>query len=116
MARSINVAMLTFGHISMVGDSMTILFSHDKTHEGGDGLVRHVYANPLIPCVCVFLAFGLHVMTSPPQTVSGKGTRVFSGAFPETTFGRWLQLLLVKIATNVDQMLRLEGGAFYVVY
>jgi hypothetical protein len=108
MARSINVADLTYSHISMNGDCLAIKFSHDKTHAEGDNLIRNVYANPVQPSVCVFLGFGLQILTTPPEVVAGLAMRVFC-ASGESSFGKWLKTTVVTIATSATDKLRLDG-------
>jgi hypothetical protein len=96
MCRSVSTASICFAHMHQVDDSVGILFPMHKGDQGGDrgNDYRHVYANPLSPQICAFVALGLYLLSYP-----GLGTeneKLFPGGSQETRFYGTLKRLLSK--------------------
>ena len=60
-ARSVNVAGLRWSSMSLHGDCIRIHFDATKTMQGGEAErhPKHIFANPLQPEICSFLALGV---------------------------------------------------------
>jgi len=62
MGRSINVEPLCFHNLTVFADTIKIVYDSNKADQGGDNVtIKHVYANPVKPQICSYLALGIYL-------------------------------------------------------
>lgn len=98
MCRSSNTEGLLLKHLEWRGDSMLVYFRKMKNDQDGSRSrdPRSVYANPLKPEVCCFLALGMYLLCCPP---SRDQVALFPGKSQSTRFNMCLGRLLRDEAT-----------------
>jgi hypothetical protein len=90
MSRSCAVTALTWNNFAVCEDSITVFYSHGKTNQEGEKKAPiSLYANPLDPIVCPFLALGIKICS---ETFSAsKPLKLFQSSASSKTFSCWLQ-------------------------
>ncbi|RHZ32693.1 hypothetical protein DYB31_008890 [Aphanomyces astaci] len=94
MARSKSTETIQLGHLSYEEDAVGITFFKSKTDQDGSKRrdPRHIYANPLQPHTCAFLALGLYLACNPMLAAGA----LFPGSSQRTRFGKGLKLALIE--------------------
>ncbi|RHY54550.1 hypothetical protein DYB38_008516 [Aphanomyces astaci] len=94
MARSKSTETIQLGHLSYEEDAVGITFFKSKIDQDGSKRrdPRHIYANPLQPHTCAFLALGLYLDCNPMLAAGA----LFPGSSQRTRFGKGLKLALME--------------------
>ncbi|KAH9134953.1 hypothetical protein AeRB84_019408 [Aphanomyces euteiches] len=104
MCRSVSTQQIRFEHLSYEEDAIGVRFFKTKTDQAGEKYrdPKHLYANPLCPTTCVFLAFAIYFASNPqlqPQCL-------FPGGSQRDRFGKCLSKLALIPSGKVSRHLR----------
>ena len=68
MGRCINVEPLPLHNLKVFEDHIQILYDSKKMDQTGDKVtMKNIYANPLNPRICTFLALGTYLAMNSPR-------------------------------------------------
>ncbi|ETW03689.1 hypothetical protein H310_05075 [Aphanomyces invadans] len=92
MARSKSTETVQLDHLTLEGDALGVTFYKTKTDQTGSKRrdPKHLYANPLNPSICVFLAFAIHFASNVCLTDGP----LFVGSNQRTRFGKGLRSIV----------------------
>ena len=116
MCRSANVGSLQFKLFGLANDAMCAQFAKTKAGQSGELCnLKHIYANPLEPSICPFLALGVLLASTPERSDSSHA--VFEGKEQSTRFNKQLtemlgqhrDELLLKGMISADSRLSCHG-------
>ena len=63
MGRCVNVEPLALHNLKVFEDHIQILYDSNKMDQTGDKVtMKNIYANPLNPRICTFLALGIYLV------------------------------------------------------
>mmetsp|Transcript_25225 Transcript_25225/g.36236 ORF Transcript_25225/g.36236 Transcript_25225/m.36236 type:complete len:384 (-) Transcript_25225:389-1540(-) len=96
MTRSVTTSMLLVSHLSWGGDCIRVSWGgkHKSNQSGDQGSrfyeanVRHIYANPIHPEMCCFLALGIWLISCTSMSANSP---LFSCEREEENFNNWLR-------------------------
>ena len=93
MGRSHSIGSIHYSHIDLVDDCITITYARSKSDQKGksQGATKHVYANPINPKLCPFLALAIYIFSFHK---SANDDKLFFGDYSEDKFCKSLQKLL----------------------
>lgn len=87
-------------HMGVEGDAFMFKFHKTKCGQGGEQVHgKHVYANPIHPHVCTFLAFGVHCMNTTTRNLGSK--KYFEG---KEQADRFNTQLLSMVKTHISEL------------
>ena len=77
LGRSVNVEPLTFRNFKIFEDTIQIKYAVNKSDPGGENTtIKHVYANPINPSICPYLALGIYLCLNAAK-YENKGDFIF---------------------------------------
>lgn len=102
MCRSHNTVTVRLEHMGWENDAMTVQFARTKTsREGHDaGFMRHLYANPATPEICVLLSVSRYRLVFPGMETG----RLFPGSGQYDRFRKILSKVVAAHAYEIRQM------------
>jgi len=105
--RSQNTSLIKFRDISWSTsfDTFQVFFEHSKTDQLGDEskYPRHLYANPLVPCICPVMSLTLYFSACFNCAVTIDGY-LFPGRDQEERFSKILQRILAQHEAEVNEL------------
>jgi hypothetical protein len=98
--RSNNTAGIAFSHFSWQIDALGCLFMHHKADQEGEmaKYMRHLFANPKKPHMCVILSLGIYLACTPPAP---NAVKLFAGPKQDNRYLKVICWILIGFVDSI---------------